>query len=72
MQRAQWGLSISYVFGEEGASHGCEGGVRGRRGHEYSRIVDPEKKAYLVKNKNPSVIWILNDQNSSKWSLEGS
>ena len=36
-----------------------------------SRIVDPEKKAYLVRNKNPSVIWILNDQNSSKWSLEG-
>ncbi len=30
-----------------------------------SRIVDPEKKAYLVRNKNPSVIWILNDQNCS-------
>ncbi len=36
-----------------------------------SRVVDPEKKAYLVRNKNPSVISILNDQNSSKWSLEG-
>ncbi len=35
-----------------------------------SRIVDPEKKAYLVRNKTPSVIWILNDQNSSKWPLE--
>ncbi len=35
----------------------------------YSRIVDPERKAYLVRNKNPSVIWILNDQNSSKWSI---
>ncbi len=34
--------------------------------------MDPEKKASLERNKNPSVIWILNnnDQNSSKWSLE--
>ena len=35
------------------------------------RVVYPEKKAYLLRNKNPSVIWIMNDQNSSKWSLEG-
>ena len=40
-------------------------------GTPYSRVVDPEKKAYFVKNKNASVIWILNDQNPSKWSLEG-
>ena len=37
----------------------------------YSRAVDPDKKAYLMRIKNMSVMWILNDQNSSKWSLEG-
>ncbi len=36
----------------------------------FSRVVNPEKQAYLVRNKNPSVIWILNDQNSSKCSPE--
>ena len=37
---------------------------------DVSRVGDPEKEAYFVRNKNPTVIWILNDQNSSKWSLE--
>ncbi len=35
-----------------------------------SRVGDAEKEAYLVRNKTPSVIWILYDQNPSKWSLE--
>ena len=26
--------------------------------------MDPEKRAYLVRNKNASVIWILNDNNA--------
>ena len=36
----------------------------------FSRVGDPEKEAYFVRNKDPTVIWILNDQNSSTWSLE--
>ena len=32
--------------------------------------MDSEKKAYLVRNKNLCVIWILNGHNSSKWSLD--
>ena len=36
----------------------------------HSRVVDREKEAYLVRNKNPSVIGILNDENSSKCSLD--
>ena len=39
-------------------------------GKIYSRVGDPEKRAYFMRNKNPTVIWILNDQNSSKWPLE--
>ena len=39
-------------------------------GVHISRVGDPEKEAYFVTNKNLTVIWILNDQNSSKWSLE--
>ncbi len=34
-----------------------------------NRIVDPGKKAYLVRNKNPSVIWILNDPKDVDWVL---
>ena len=30
----------------------------------HSRVGDPEREAYVVRNKNLTVIWILNDQNS--------
>ena len=42
----------------------------GLRAVQSSLVGDPEKEAYFVRNKNPTVIWILNDQNSSKWSIE--
>ncbi len=36
----------------------------------HSRVGDPEKEGCLLRNKTLSVIWILNDQNPSKQSLE--
>ncbi len=41
-----------------------------KKNESISRVVDPEKEAYLVRNKNQPVTWILNDQDSSKWSPE--
>ena len=39
--------------------------------HLISQVGDPEKEAAcLLRNKNPSVKRILNDQNSAKWSRE--
>ena len=38
----------------------------------YSQVEDPEKRVYLMRNNTRTVIWILNDQNSSKCSLEES
>ncbi len=36
-----------------------------------SRVGNLRKGPYLVRKKNPSVIWILNAQTTCKYSIEG-